>query len=41
MTVLNILNDNIDWGIDEQKEWANALQVKKMLVKCGLTHYTK
>ena len=29
MTVLNILNDNTDWGIDEQKEWANALQLKK------------
>ena len=29
MTVLNILNDNTDWGIDEQKEWANALQIKK------------
>jgi intein-encoded DNA endonuclease-like protein len=29
MTVLNILNDNADWGIDEQKEWANALQLKK------------
>jgi len=29
MTVLNLLNDKLDWGVDDQKEWANALQLKK------------
>jgi len=29
MTVLNLLNEKLDWGVDDQKEWANALQLKK------------
>ena len=29
MTVLNLLNEKLDWEVDDQKEWANALQLKK------------